>query len=141
MLARSSFVLVSLGNQVDAEFPIAGVNTCPSLSFSLTTKSTESCSFIGVNGAHYTGEFMNTNIDITAPRLLPGQGPQAGWRVSVNVSDLHHSEINLHSIYNAQSVVGTSRRGRDNPGSAPGIVNVLTLSVFYSEVFQTFSSP
>ena len=55
MLSRNLPLLVSLGNQFDGDFPIAGVN-----------------------GACYTGEFVYINLEITAPPLLPGQGPQAG---------------------------------------------------------------
>ena len=43
MLARNPSLLFHLGNQVDCDFPIAGVN-----------------------GAHYTGEFVYTNLEITS---------------------------------------------------------------------------
>ena len=55
-------------------------------------------------------------------------------RVNKSESLLHHPEINLHSTYNALSVVEISPRGSDNPGSSPGVVHFLS-----SEVFQTFS--
>ena len=47
MRSRNLPLLFFLGNQVDGEFPIAGVN-----------------------GAYYTGEFVYTNLETTAPRLF-----------------------------------------------------------------------
>ena len=43
MIARNPSLLLYLGNQVDGEFPIAGVN-----------------------GAYYTGEFVYINLEITS---------------------------------------------------------------------------
>ena len=160
MLTGCQCVPLSLGNQVDGEFLIAGVNTCPSSSFTLTTKSTESFSFTGVNGAHCTGEFMNTNLEITATRLLPRQGPQVSWCVSVDGSEfrLHHSDINLHSIYNASfsgwDIASWPRRPRFDSWRGQFVDSIPvkfdrqehTHKIFagrrpISEVFQTFSSP
>ena len=100
--------------------------TFPSLPSTLAIKSTESFPLMENKHSVLHGiYFVYTHHESTSSWEITAQ--HVGFLI-------FHSEINLHSTYNALFVVEISRRGSNDPGSSVGVVIFLS-----SEVFQTFS--
>ena len=128
--------LVSRSSEVDGEFPLLvstvvlhGRSLCtsylPVFAINIGNQVDGEFSIDGINIPYHTGYFVYTHHESTSSLEITAQ--HVG-------SLIFHSEINLHSTYNALFVVEISRRGSNDPGSSLGVAIFLS-----SEVFQTFS--